>query len=189
MSVNTSLEPLTTNQLNIMTRLADTLRTYGDNATTNVKSAFRRLTPTQYLRLLILICAYILFRKYILKHAASRQQRAMEEESTTGMAAGGAQLSPNDLRSGSRLAKPTLEDEAKTYKYPGIPDDTDDESDDDTDHATATGGDMQWGKKATRRQRQALRILLDAEEKRLKQKIGDDEDEDIKEFLIDDHTS
>ena len=180
-----------------MANILDDIRQYGTNAKINIKTSFERLTPTQMLRLVVLVCAYMLFRRYVLAHAARRQQLAYEQEAA---AAGNAQLSPNDLRgvpggsgAGGARGKPTsaLENEAKMFKYPGIPYDTDDEDEDATQNGrtaasgAATGQDVQWGKKATRRQRKALRMLLDAEEKRLKERIGDDEDKDIEEFLVD----
>ncbi|CRJ86987.1 hypothetical protein BN1723_000215, partial [Verticillium longisporum] len=48
--------------------------------------------------------------------------------------------------------------------------------------SAATGAD--WGKKARRRQREVLKMMMDAEEERLAQEQEDEEDKDIEEFLI-----
>ncbi|CRK18726.1 hypothetical protein BN1708_003104 [Verticillium longisporum] len=72
-----------------------------------------------------------------------------------------AEISPNSLRG-----------------QVDIPEDSDDEG----VESAATGAD--WGKKARRRQREVLKMMMDAEEERLAQEQEDEEDKDIEEFLI-----
>ena len=180
-----------------MDAIIESLRRYGENAVSNITDSFERLTAKQTLRLIVFVCAYMLLRKYLLTLAAKRQERQLEATISADKAAAAAdtrtaKLSPNNLRGAS-----ALEHESQTFKYPGIPYDTDEDEDEDKDKdkdkagnckgATATGGVVQWGRNATKRQRKALRMLLDAEEKRLKAKIGDDDDADIQEFLEDDN--
>jgi hypothetical protein len=172
--------------------VADYLRQYGANAATNIKSSLERMTPKHSIRLVVFVCAYMLFRKYVLAHAAKRQamqleaNEAADKKAAAAAASSKTRLTPNDMRGGS-----ALEREAQDFKYPGIPYDTDDEEEEEggeggagaaSSTGVAAGG---WGKKARSRQRKALRMLVDLEEKRLKEKIGDDEDKDIEEFLID----
>ena len=62
-----------------------------------------------------------------------------------------------------------------------IPDDTDDDGagGDVADNVRAT----EWGTRARRRQRRVIKKILEAEEKRIREVLGDDEDKDIEEFL------
>lgn len=72
-----------------------------------------------------------------------------------------AQISPNQLR-GQAVE---------------IPDDSDD---DEQAESTATD----WGKKARKRQRNMIKKMLDAEEKRLQELQEDEEDKDIEQYLV-----
>lgn len=183
----------------------------GQNATNNLKATFSELTVVKGLRLVVLVCAYILIRKYVLQDAARRQEKQLEAEmaatTTTTTTTGGsvprprAKISPNQLRGGGgvnhNIAETdvsALDQEGKTFKYPGIPYDSSDDEDgegngggDATTTGEASGAEAvpEWGKKARKRQRRVLRAMVDAAEKDLKEKIGDDEDKDIDEFLVD----
>ncbi len=85
-----------------------------------------------------------------------------EEESERAEAEARAKISPNELRGKVE-----------------IPEDTDDE-----DEATGEASGPDWGKKARRRQRDMIKKLLDAEERRLQESLEEEEDKDIEEFLI-----
>lgn len=76
-----------------------------------------------------------------------------------------AKISPNELR--GRVQ---------------IPEDSD--SEDETATGQSTGPD--WGKKARRRQRDMIKKLLEAEERRLQESKEEEEDKDIEEFLVKD---
>ncbi|KAH7032940.1 protein trafficking Pga2, partial [Microdochium trichocladiopsis] len=137
-----------------------------ERTTVNVAGSFKDMTPQQYIRLVMIVGAYMLFRKYVIVHGAKYQQRQMEKREAEEKAEKekrNAEMSPNDLRGAA-----------------GIPEDTDSED----EGAAASGSVLQFGKKARRRQRNAIKKLLDAEEERLRQLQEDEEDKDIQEFLV-----
>jgi hypothetical protein len=78
---------------------------------------------------------------------------------------GKAQISPNQLRG-----------------QVDIPEDSDDDDDDEADKGQASSAD--WGKKARRRQRDFIKKMLDAEEKRLQETLEEEEDKDIEQYLV-----
>ncbi|EEY18001.1 conserved hypothetical protein [Verticillium alfalfae VaMs.102] len=124
----------------------------------NLRSTFTELTYEKFIRIVIVVGAYALLRPYLLK-ITGRSQMAQHTEANEEAAK--AEISPNSLRG-----------------QVDIPEDSDDEG----VESAATGAD--WGKKARRRQREVLKMMMDAEEERLAQEQEDEEDKDIEEFLI-----
>ncbi|KAI0532656.1 protein trafficking Pga2 [Xylaria digitata] len=129
-----------------------------DRTTTNVSSSITNMTAQQWIRLIAIVGAYALLRPYIIKLGAKHQEKQFEKAQQEV-----AEISPNQLR--GEL---------------GIPEESDD--DDDDVQGETTGAD--WGKKARKRQRNMIKQLLDAEEKRLQETIDEQEDKDIEEFLV-----
>jgi hypothetical protein len=128
-----------------------------DRTTSNMSASFDSMTAQQWIRLVAIVGAYALLRPYVIKMGAKYQVKQFEkdqQEDTT-------QISPNQLR--GEL---------------GIPED----SEDDDEEPETTGAD--WGKKARKRQRNMIKQLLDAEEKRLQETLDEQEDKDIEEFLV-----
>jgi hypothetical protein len=101
----------------------------------------------------------ILLRPYVIKLGSKAQMATHERESAES-----ATISPNELRGRVQL-----------------PEDSDSE-DDEAAVGKATG--PEWGKKARRRQRDMIKKLLDAEERRLQESKEEEEDKDIEEFLV-----
>ena len=131
-----------------------------DRLTTNVGGSITNMSAQQWIRLVVIVGAYALLRPYIIKLGAKHQEKQFEKAQEEV-----AEISPNQLR--GEL---------------GIPDARDDDEDDDA-QAEATATD--WGKKARKRQRNMIKQLLDAEEKRLQETLDEQEDKDIEEFLVD----
>lgn len=131
-----------------------------DRLTTNVGGSITNMSAQQWIRLVVIVGAYALLRPYIIKLGAKHQEKQFEKAQEEV-----AEISPNQLR--GEL---------------GIPDASDDDEDDDA-QAEATATD--WGKKARKRQRNMIKQLLDAEEKRLQETLDEQEDKDIEEFLVD----
>ncbi|KAH6689611.1 trafficking PGA2-domain-containing protein [Plectosphaerella plurivora] len=129
-----------------------------DRTINNLRQSFEDITLHKFIRLVIIVGAYILLRPYLMKATGSSQMDQHEAEFDDPNAPK-AKISPNTLRG-----------------QVDIPEDTDDE-----DEADGTGAD--WGKKARRRQRAVIKQLLDAEEDRLAKLQEDEEDKDIEEFL------
>ncbi|KAG4222284.1 hypothetical protein PC116_g29241, partial [Phytophthora cactorum] len=90
------------------------------------------------------------------KHQEKQLEKQFAEEEARQ-----AQISPNQLRGEI-----------------GIPEDSDEEE----EQAETTAAD--WGKKARKRQRNMIKKLLDAEEKRLQELQEDEEDKDIEQYLV-----
>jgi hypothetical protein len=107
----------------------------------------------------------MLLRPYLIKLGGRAQMKSHEgaEAGPEAEAGAKAKISPNELR--GRVE---------------IPDDTDDEE----EEATGTASGPDWGKNARRRQRDMIKKLLDAEERRLQESLEEEEDKDIEEFLV-----
>ncbi|KAI1138820.1 DUF1531-domain-containing protein [Hypoxylon sp. FL0543] len=131
-----------------------------DRFSNNLSESFTSMTPKQWIRLVIIVGAYMLLRPYIIKLGAKHQEKQLEKQFKEEEERQ-AQISPNQLR-GEQL---------------GIPEDSDDE-----EQAETTASD--WGKKARKRQRKMINKLLDAEEKRLQELQEDEEDKDIEQYLV-----
>ncbi|KAI1420629.1 DUF1531-domain-containing protein [Xylaria sp. FL1777] len=129
-----------------------------DRMSTNVSSSITNMTAQQWIRLVAIVGAYALLRPYIIKMGAKHQEKQFEKAQEDV-----AEISPNQLRGELH-----------------IPEESDD--DDDNGQGEATAAD--WGKKARKRQRNMIKQLLDAEEKRLQETLDEQEDKDIEEFLI-----
>ncbi|KAI0381800.1 DUF1531-domain-containing protein [Hypomontagnella monticulosa] len=130
-----------------------------DRFSTNVSESFTSMTPKQWIRLVIIVGAYALLRPYIIKMGAKHQEKQLEKKFAEEEERQ-AQISPNQLRG-----------------QVDIPEDSDED-----EQAEATASD--WGKKARKRQRNMIKKLLDAEEKRLQELQEDEEDKDIEQYLV-----
>ncbi|KAI1096721.1 DUF1531-domain-containing protein [Rostrohypoxylon terebratum] len=130
-----------------------------DRFSHNVTESFSSMTPKQWIRLVIIVGAYALLRPYIIKMGAKHQEKQLEKQFKEEEERQ-TQISPNQLRGEI-----------------GIPDESDDDEQGET-----TASD--WGKKARKRQRNVLKKMLEAEEKRLQELQEDEEDKDIEQYLV-----
>ncbi|KAI3325070.1 DUF1531-domain-containing protein [Xylariaceae sp. AK1471] len=128
-----------------------------DRMTNNVGSSVTNMTAQQWIRLIAIVGAYALLRPYVIKMGAKYQEKQFEKDQEEL-----AQITPNQLR--GQL---------------DIPEDSDEEEE---EQGETTAAD--WGKKARKRQRNMIKQLLDAEEKRLQETFDEQEDKDIEEFLV-----
>ena len=149
-----------------MDPLVDLVSTAGNRLTTNLKASFSSMSPEKWIRLVIVVGTYMLLRPYLIKLGERIQMKAYEKEDQAAQARQ-AQVSPNQLRG-----------------QIDIPEDSDDEDGEENGNGAAQASATDWGKKARRRQRDVMKKLLDAEEKRLREKAGDEEDKDIEEYLV-----
>ncbi|ROV93069.1 hypothetical protein VSDG_07396 [Cytospora chrysosperma] len=135
--------------------------------TRNLRGSLEGMSPEKWIRIVIVVGAYVLIRPYLLKLGGKVQMAQHEKEAAATKAEeeakAKAKMSPNELR-------------GHTVQLPGESDDSEAE---DEGQASATD----WGKKARRRQRTMIKKILNAEEKRLRELQEDDEDKDIQEFL------
>lgn len=139
----------------------------GNRFTTNMKASFTEMSLHHWLRVVIIVGAYLLARPYIIKLGARHQTKLLEKQDAEDQATREAEgkISPNQLRGDI-----------------GIPDEDSDE-DGQQPEATAASTAADWGKKARKRQRVMLRKILDAEEERLRELQEDEEDKDIEQYL------
>lgn len=150
-------QPQGQDELNDFGKIAYQFVKFGQNATNNLSQVFSEMTPQQWIRLVVIVGAYMLIRPYVLKHATKKSVERMEKESKE-RAENAAAISPNELRDG----KKTLEEE-----------DSDDEGESST---------TDWGAKARTRQRVLIKRLMKAEEQR---KQDEEDDKDIADLLED----
>lgn len=139
-----------------MDSLVGLLSTAGQRFTTNIKGTFDGMSAEKWIRVVIIVGAYMLLRPYIIKLGEKSQMKSHEKAEEQPL----ADVTPNQLRG-----------------QVDIPEDSDDEPE-----GGSTAAD--WGKKARRRQRNVIKKILDAEERRLREEQEDEEDKDIEEFLV-----
>ncbi|KAI1004050.1 hypothetical protein K3495_g4168 [Podosphaera aphanis] len=73
----------------------------GDNFVRNVTGMWDGMRPRDYIRIIVIIGAYLLFRPYLLKFAAKLQARENEKQDKLKPSEVTTKLSPNQLRDGS----------------------------------------------------------------------------------------
>lgn len=141
-----------------LSNLSTLLSTWAQNFQTNTRDAFQRMTPKDYLRLVVIVCAYMLLRPYIIKLGARVQaqqlEKAQREEAVE------AAMNGNDLRG------------LNSVPIPGVDSESEEENPEDKQRE-------QWGRKARLRQRRMIREAIIAREE------DGESDEEIKEFLED----
>jgi len=131
-----------------------------DRIVYNLKATWDELTLHKWIRIVIIVGGYLLLRPYLMKLTGSEQMKQHENEEKEANKR--AVLSPNDLRGGkAKVQIPTAD------------------ADDVAEEVTGS----EWGTKARKRQRQMLKKILSAEEQRLAEAQGDEDDKDIAEFL------
>jgi len=141
--------------------VVDNIRYFALNFLHNIENALDMDLRT-FIRIVVVVGAYLLIRPYLVKGGAKLQERQHEKvfEADKKREAN-AKISPNSLRGQVE-----------------VPDDTDSE-----EEGQATGPN--WGGKARKRQRKVLKQILDADEKMRLDAEGDKDDKDILEYLVD----
>ncbi|KAI9776087.1 MAG: hypothetical protein M1839_000600 [Geoglossum umbratile] len=140
-----------------MQKVTEYLQTWAGNLRRNVSSSVSQLSLKDYIQIVIILGGYALLRPYLLKLAGKFQARDHERE-----------LDPNEMSSDAAVSARSLHGQVQ------VPDDTDEEE------GSGTGAD--WGRGARRRQREMVRRILEAEEKKRVEE-AEDSDKDIEEYL------
>ncbi|KAI1813957.1 DUF1531-domain-containing protein [Poronia punctata] len=152
----------------LITHLADStwrlLTLVSSRMKNNVGMTFTNMTLQQWIRLVAIVGAYALLRPYIIKLGAKHQEKQFEKDQQEI-----AEISPNQLRGQLDIPDPS---------------DDEDEEGEGGEGTTGQSTGADWGKKARKRQRNMIKQLLDAEEKRLHETFDEQEDKDIEEFLV-----
>ncbi|KXH60319.1 trafficking PGA2 [Colletotrichum nymphaeae SA-01] len=147
-----------------MSAVINLLNTIWTRFSTNLRGTLEGMSAEKWIRLVIIVGAYCLLRPYLMKLAGSSQMKQHETKPEDEFDGPKAKVQPNTLRG-----------------QVDIPEDSDDEG---TSQATGATTSTDWGKEARKRQRDVLKKMIDAEEKRLAELQEDDEDKDIEEFLV-----
>lgn len=79
----------------------EAIQTYAENFVRNLKGSFTRLKPEGWIRLIWIVGAYLLLRPYLMKLGARNQQK-QHEEAKAANAPTGAEVHPNELRTGKK---------------------------------------------------------------------------------------
>jgi hypothetical protein len=140
--------------------VVENIRYFALNFLHNIENALDMDLRT-FIRIVVVVGAYLLIRPYLVKGGAKLQERQHEKvfEADRKREAN-AKISPNSLRGQVE-----------------VPEDT------DSDEEQATG--VNWGGKARKRQRKVVKQILDADEKMRLDAEGDKDDRDILEYLVD----
>lgn len=137
----------------------DTVRYFALNFLHNIENVFDMDLRT-FIRLVVVVGAYLLIRPYLVKGGAYMQERQHDKViAADKKREKDARLSPNDLRGQA-----------------SVPEDTDSE-----EEGQASGPN--WGGNARKKQKRELRKQLDADEKRRLDIEGEKDDKDIMEQI------
>ncbi|KAH7122257.1 protein trafficking Pga2 [Dendryphion nanum] len=122
-----------------------------------------KMTPKDYLRMIVIVGAYLLLRPFLVKLGARQQRKVHEREAARTVAeATDAALHPNQLRGGK-------------VEIPGL-DDSDEENIADVKPAN-------WGRNARVRQRKFVKDTLAKEEERLRDEQEAESDKELERLL------
>ncbi|CAM1508357.1 Fc.00g052050.m01.CDS01 [Cosmosporella sp. VM-42] len=141
-------------ELNAFGKFTAQFLQYGANASNNLQDTFTNMTTKHWIRLIMIVGGYMLLRPYLMKLGTHLGVKQMEKQEAKEKEIVKAKISANELR--------------------GLPADASD------DEGESTAGD--WGQKARVRQREVLKQLVEAEEKRLE---DEDELKEIEDLLED----
>jgi len=129
-----------------------------------------QMSAKQWIRIIIIMGAYLLLRPYLLKYAAKAQEKQYEKTAQGDERARAAKdrvakakISPNSLRGQVEVPEDTDEEEEEAEGQP-------------------TGAN--WGKKARKRQRQFVKKVLEEEERRAELEDDSEDEREVEEFLV-----
>lgn len=142
--------------------VGETLNQWKDNLNHNTKAAFTKMSPKDWIRLVVIVGAYLLIRPYLVKLGARQQRKVHERDAAESKAE--QEIHPNQLRGGK-------------VEIPGL-----DDSDDEEEKEEAKPGD--WGRNARVRQRKFIRETLSKEEERLRDEQEAESDKEIDQYLV-----
>ncbi|KAF2839546.1 hypothetical protein M501DRAFT_991576 [Patellaria atrata CBS 101060] len=146
--------------------------TWLSNFVHQANRTFDTMTAKDYIRLVIIVGVYVLFIRKFLDYLARKylaQSHKSTEDAHSLTPDGKPKISANDLRDAKgRKVEVDLES-----------------SDEEGDEEVRVAKGAEWGRNARKRQKRVVKEALRVREERIKEKIGDDEDADIAEFLVD----
>jgi hypothetical protein len=144
-----------------------TLSTWAGNFQRNTRAAFVELRAKDYIRLVVIIGAYLLLRPYLVKAGARAQEKSHARREDPVGAGSEASMSVDTLRDGRKVDIPGVDGESEEENEAG-------------------SGEVAWGRKARVRQRNMIREKVEEHERRLREQQMTESDKEIEEFLVDD---
>ena len=154
------------------------LASWAGNLQRNTADVFQKLHPADYVRLITIICGYLLLRPYLIKvgaHVQEKEHARKNEPAAIGSGEDGS-------GSGGYVSKHLDSSPQQQRTKPAIPGvDSDSEGE---DGEAADGAD--WGRRARLRQRKIVREALAKHERQLQEMQQTESDKEIDDLLIDD---
>ena len=157
--------------------MAALLASWAGNLQRNTTNAFHSLNPADYIRLITIICGYLLLRPYLVKVGAYVQEKDHARKNEPfelggdgdgrGKGGGGSKALDSSGQRRSRSAIPGVESDSE-----------------EDDEGPAAGVD--WGRRARLRQRKVVREALARHERQLQELQQTESDKEIEDLLIDD---
>ena len=145
------------------------LASWAGNLQRNTADAFHKLNPTDYIRLITIICAYLLIRPYLMKIGAKIQQKEYDRK------AGPVEMDGQ----GSKAVDSFSQQTKQLHNHR----DSDSDSDNDSD-GEREGEGVNWGQRARLRQRKIVRRALAEHERNLQEMQQTESDKEIEDLLI-----
>jgi len=151
----------------IINQIYEVFAFWGHNLKTNITLSFTNMDTQGYIRMVAIVGAYLLIRPYLMKLGAKAQGRQHEKEIDPSKMASSngkkAKISANSLRGQVEIL---------------------DDSDEDEEEGKATATEMNWGKKARKRQRQMIKKVLETGEKKKMDEQESEDDKEMEEWLL-----
>ncbi|SZF04638.1 unnamed protein product [Blumeria hordei] len=148
-----------------MSAISGIVQQGGDNLVRNVWGMWDGMCLRDYIRIVIIVGGYLLLRPYLLKFAAKIQAKQYAKAADADVSATSDKLSPNRLRG------------------TGAVDLTQSDSEDNENDRIASGAD--WGTKARKRQKRAIKKILEEKEEKMLEAEGEIDDKEIMDLLVD----
>jgi hypothetical protein len=84
-----------------MDYILDNVGEWKDRLLTNSVKSFEEMTAQRWIRIIAIVCGYLLIRPYLLNHAAKQQKKHLEKEAEE-LGIGRDEPDANDFRGGSK---------------------------------------------------------------------------------------
>ncbi|KAH7382158.1 protein trafficking Pga2, partial [Pyrenochaeta sp. MPI-SDFR-AT-0127] len=88
-----------------MDYILDNVGEWKDRLVNNSVKSFTEMTPQRWIRIIVIVGAYLLIRPYLLNAAANRQKKQMEKEAEELGLERSTEPNANDFRGGKKSSK------------------------------------------------------------------------------------
>ncbi|CCU74765.1 hypothetical protein BGHDH14_bgh02598 [Blumeria hordei DH14] len=147
-----------------MSTISEIVKQGGENLVHNVWGMCERICLRDFIRIIIIVGGYLLLRPYLLKFAAKIQAKQYANDADTDVSTSSDKLSHNQLRGTGAVDLPHSD------------------SEDNQNDRIASGAD--WGTKARKRQKRAIKRIMEEKEEKWLEAEGDIDDKEIMDLLV-----